>query len=346
MSDSKTINISTSTIVKVIFIILGLVFLYLILNVIVLFIFALIIASAIAPAVGFFEKIKIPRVIGALIVYILVIAIAAFLISLIVPTVASNIKDLASNLPSYIESLSAKFKSLQNVSSKYGVILDKLQEYLNGAGETLRNFGSNIFPAIIGFFGGIFSVILVLVMSFYISVQKKGVQRVLTSIIPINYRDYILDLWERAQKKLGRWLQGQLFLSILVGTIVYTGLYLLNIKYALLLGILSGIMEIFPYIGPVLAGVPAVILAFLQAPILGLWVLILYLVVHQIEGYLITPFVMGRVVGLNPIVIILALLIGGKLGGLLGMVLAVPLAAVFAELLRDMIKKRKQTEQQ
>jgi predicted PurR-regulated permease PerM len=322
-------------------IILGLGFLYLIKDVIVLLIFALIIASAIAPVVNFFEKIKIPRVIGALIVYIIVIGAIALLVSLIVPTIAKNVKDLATNLPSYIESLSEKFRSFENASSKYGMIIDRLQEYLSNIGETLKSLSTNIFSTAVSFFGGIFSFFLVVVMSFYISVQKKGVQRVLTAIMPINYRDYVLNLWERAQKKLGRWLQGQLFLALIVGVLVYIGLSFLGVKYALILGLISGVLELFPYIGPVLAAIPGVALGLLQAPILGLWVFILYLVVQQIESYLITPLVMGKVVGLNPIVIILALLIGAKLG----MILAVPLAAVFAELLRDIIKKRKEAEE-
>ena len=343
MDEQKTINISTNTILRVIFIILFLVFIYLIRDVIVLFIFALIIASAIAPVVNFLEKIKIPRVIGALIFYIVIIGIIVFLASLIVPSVAKNIKELSLNLPDYIESLSIKFESIRNASSKYGTILSKIQEYLSGIGETLRKIGSNIVSTAVGVFGGVFSVLLILVMSFYISVQKKGVQRVLTAIIPIHYRDHLLDLWERAQKKPGRWLQGQLFLGIIVGILVYIGLYFLNIKFAILLAILAGTLEIFPYIGPVLAGIPAVILGFLQAPILGLWVLLLYVIIQQLENYLIVPLVMSKVVGLNPIMVILALLIGGKLGGILGMILAVPLAAVFAEFLRDIIKKRKKT---
>ncbi len=344
MNETKTINISTNTIIRFILIVLGLVFLFLIRDVIVLFIFALIIASAIAPVVNFFEKIKIPRVVGALIVYVLVIGAIALLISLIVPTIAKNVKDLATNLPTYIESLSEKFQSFEKASSKYGMIIDRLQGYLSDIGETLKSLSTNIFSTAVSFFGGIFSFFLVVVMSFYISVQKKGVQRVLTAVMPINYRDYVLNLWDRAQKKLGRWLQGQLFLALIVGALVYVGLSLLGVKYALILGIISGVLELFPYIGPVLAGIPGVILGLLQSPILGLWVFILYVVVQQIESYLITPLVMGKVVGLNPIVIILALLIGAKFGGILGMILAVPLAAVFAELLRDMIKKRKESE--
>jgi predicted PurR-regulated permease PerM len=313
-------------------------------DVIVLFIFALIIASAVAPAVGWFEKIKIPRVIGTLLTYIIIIGIAALLVALIVPTVARNAKDLASNLPEYIRSLSEKFQSFQNASSKYEVIVNKLQDYLSTIGDVLKQISSNILSTAVSFFGGVFSLMLVVIMSFYISVQKRGVQRVLTAIMPINYRDYILNLWERAQKKLGRWLQGQLFLAVLVGVLVYVSLSLLNVKYALLLGIISAILELFPYIGPVLAAIPGIILGFLQAPILGVWVIVVYLVIQQIESYVIAPLVMGKVVSLNPIVVILALLVGEKLGGILGMVLAVPLAAVFGELLRDMIKKKKEAE--
>lgn len=162
----------------------------------------------------------------------------------------------------------------------------------------------------------------------------------MTALIPIQYRDYLLDLWERAQKKLGRWLQGQLFLSLIIGAMVYLGLYFLGIKFALILAVLAGIFELFPYIGSVIAAVPAVILGFLQSPLLGLWVIIFYLIVHQVEGHIISPLVIGKVVGLNPIVVIIALLIGGKLGGAFGIILAVPLAAVFAEILRDLIKRR------
>jgi predicted PurR-regulated permease PerM len=345
MHEQKTINIATSTILRIVLILLCLVLIYVLRNVIVLFIFALIIASAVAPAVGFLERIKIPRVIGTLLVYVVIIGMAAFLVALIFPTISSNAKDLSSSLPDYINALSEKFKSLQDASSKYEVVVNKLQNYLSTIGDALKDVSSNILSGAISFFGGVFSFFLVMVMSFYISVQKKGVQRVLTAIMPINYRDYILNLWERAQKKLGRWLQGQLFLAILVGVIVYISLSLLGVKYALLLGIISGILELFPYIGPVLAAIPGVILGFLQAPILGLWVLIVYLVIQQIESYVIAPLVMGKVVSLNPIVVILALLIGEKLGGILGMVLAVPLAAVFGELLRDMIKKRKEAEE-
>jgi predicted PurR-regulated permease PerM len=341
MANSTTISISSGTIFRVILIILGLIFLYVIRDIIAIFLFALIIASAISPAVNLLERIKIPRILGALLVYIIVIGLLGFLISLIIPSIAKDVKDLSSNLPEYTQNLSLKFDSLQKTSSKYQGIIEQAQDFLSNIGDLLRKAASNLFSTAINIFGGVFSLMLALVLSFYLSVQKRGVQRVLISVVPHQHRDYVLNLWERSQRKLGRWLQGQLFLGILVGVLVYIGLSFLNVKFAILLAILAGVLEIFPYIGPVLAAIPAIILGFLQSPILGLWVLILYVVVQQIENYLMVPLVIGSIVKLNPVIIILALLIGGKLGGIPGMILAVPITAVVAEFFRDLIKRKK-----
>ena len=341
-SDKKpqTFVISWVAILQIVFVILLLVFLYLIRDVIVIFIFALIIASAIAPAVGALEKIKIPRVIGALISYIVIIALIAFLISLIFAPFISEIKNLSSHLPDYVDKLSAQFKSFQKTFSKYEAVINQIQIFLSRIVERLQASEASLFSSIINIFGGIFTFILVLIISFYLSVQKKGVQRTLAAISPFNHRDYILDLWERAQKKMGRWLQGQLLLGLIVGALVYIGLYFLGIKYALILAIVAGVLELLPYIGPVLSAIPAIIVGFLQAPILAFWVLILYVAVQQLENHAIVPLVIGKTVGLNPIIVIMALLIGAKLGGILGVLLAVPLTAVFAEFVKDLVKKK------
>lgn len=337
----QSIDISASTILRIFFIILALVFLYLIRDVIVIFLFALIIAAAIIPAVNLLHKIKIPRVIGSLLVYIAVIGILALIISFIVPTVARDIKDLSSSLPNLIEDLSNKFESLKNASSKYGGIIGQAQNYLEDIGDVLKKSASNLFTVAVNIFGGVFSFLLILIISFYLSVQKNGIQNVLIAVTPHQHRDYILNLWERSQKKLGRWLQGQLFLGLIIGVMVYVGLTILNVKFALLLAVLAGILEIFPYIGPVIAAIPAVILGFLQAPTLGIWVIVWYLAIQQVENYLLVPLVIGKIVKLNPVAVILALLIGGKLGGIPGMILAVPLAAVLAEFFRDLVKMRR-----
>jgi len=127
---------------------------------------------------------------------------------------------------------------------------------------------------------------------------------------------------------------------LIVGLLVFIGLSVLGIKYALVLAVIAALFEIVPFIGPILAASPAVILAFFQSSFLALLVIILYIVVQQLQNYLIVPQVMKRTVGLNPVVIIIVLLVGGKLAGLLGIVLAVPAAAAIAEFLKDLQKKK------
>ncbi len=335
----QTINISTSTIWRIIFVILLLVFLYAIRDILILLFFAIIIASAVDLPARRLDKLKIPRIISVLLIYLVCIGLLIGLLVLFIPSFAKELKDFSQEFPNYANQLYQKFQRLQDSSLKYQNIVTQIQKVLGSLGETLRQSASNVLSKTLGIFGGLFSVIIVLVVSFYLAVQKGSIQDLLRGVTPKEHEAYVLNLWEKAQKKMGQWLQGQLFLAIVVGVLVYIGLSLLDIRFALLLAIIAGILELVPYIGPVLSAIPAVILAFFQAPVLALWVLILYVVVQQLENYLLVPIIMKKVVGLNPVVVIIALLIGGKLLGILGIILAVPAAAVLAEFFKDIKRK-------
>lgn len=340
MSPLKTtINISTSTILRVIFIILCLVFLYAIRDILVLLFFAVIIASAVDLPTRFFDKLKIPRILSVLIIYLIFIGLLIGLLMLFIPSLAQEIKDFSNEFPGYADSIYQKVQRIQDGSLKYQKIVDEIQKILGNIGETLRESAGNVLSKTLGIFGGLASALLVFVISFYLAVQKDGIQNLLRGIIPKKHEVYVLNLWARAQKKMGHWFQGQLFLGLVVGILVYIGLSLLNVRFAFLLAIIAGILELVPYIGPVLSAVPAVILAFFQAPILAVWVVVLYIVVQQLENYLLVPVVMRKAVGLNPVIVIIALLIGGKLLGILGVILAVPAAAVLAEFFKDIKRK-------
>ena len=335
-----TINISTSTILRVIFIILCLVFLFAIRDILVLLFFAVIIASAVDLPARFFDKLKIPRILSVLIIYLIFIGLLIGLLMLFVPSFAREIKDFSEEFPKYANELYQKFKGLQDGSLRYQKIIDEIQRLLGNVGDALRELASNVLSKTLGIFGGLFSFIIVIVVSFYLAVQNNGIRNLLQGITPKKHEVYVLDLWERAQKKMGHWLQGQLFLAIVVGVMVYIGLSILHVRFALLLAIIAGILELVPYIGPVLAAVPAVILAIFQGPfLLAAWVVVLYIVVQQLENYLLVPLIMKKAVGLNPVVVIIALLIGGKLLGILGILLAVPAAAVLAEFFKDIKRK-------
>ena len=158
--------------------------------------------------------------------------------------------------------------------------------------------------------------------------------------MPDKYEKYILDLWYRSEKNLGRWFQVQLLLSLIVGLMTFVGLSLLGVKFALILAVLIMILELVPNVGPVLAAIPAVALAFFQSPSLGFWTIALYIGIQQIENHVLTPLIIGRTLGINPVVVVISLLVGFNLAGILGMILAVPVATVIVEWFNDIIEKK------
>ena len=135
---------------------------------------------------------------------------------------------------------------------------------------------------------------------------------------------------ERAQKRMAGWFWGEIILMIVVGTMTYIGLNIIGVKYALALAVLAGLLEVVPSLGPIVSSIPAILIGLSYSPILGLYCVILYLVIQQLENNLIVPIIMKKVTGLHPIIILIAMVIGGKLAGIMGIILAVP-STIFIE---------------
>ncbi len=142
---------------------------------------------------------------------------------------------------------------------------------------------------------------------------------------------------------MGAWVRGQLFLSLVIGVLVYIGLFLLNVPYALTLAIAAGVLEVVPVIGPIVASIPGILLAFTISPVLALGVAVMYFVVQQLENHLIVPQVMGRAVGLNPLVVILAIAVGSRLLGIMGALLAVPLTVVLQIIVLEVLLEKEKS---
>jgi predicted PurR-regulated permease PerM len=240
------------------------------------------------------------------------------------------------------------------------VIVQKFQD----GGILLSGFGSNtgttLFQVVSGLqagftaapagafqvvsliFGGLLSFVLIVVLSFYFAVQDTGIDDFLRLITPIKKHRYVLDLWRRSQHKIGRWMQGQLLLSLMAGTLVWVGLALLGVPYAFLLGALAAVLELIPVFGSILAAVPAVAIAFsVGGASFALMVIALYIVVNQFQANLVYPLVVQKVVGVPPLLVILALIVGAQIAGFLGIILSVPVAAALREFIVD-VQKGKQ----
>jgi len=348
MSEKSTvIHISSGTIWRGILIIALAWAAFLLRDLILILLASVVIASAIEPATRWFGHYRIPRIPSVIAVYVAVIIVIAGIFYLLIPSLLSEV----SNLPEFITARIFDFSSLDmpatsDVATKTGEnIVNNISNILP-AGELFKNINTLIgvpagaFHAASAIFGGFFQMILIIVISFYLSVQERGIENFLRIVIPAREEDYAVDLWRRTQTKIGKWMQGQLILALLVGVLVYLGLTVLGVKYALSLALFAALAELIPIFGPIIAAVPAVILGFLDSVTLGLMVFGLYVIIQQFENHLIYPLVVRKVVGVPPLLVIIALLVGGQLAGFLGILLAVPLAAVVLEFTDDVQKKK------
>ena len=334
------LEIASSTIIKTILLILLFVFLYILKDVVIIFLFALVIASGISPFANWLDERGFPRVVGVLALYMIVLGLAVFVLSLVVPYISDDINRLISVLPKVVESVSSSRDIAQQSSPQYLDFLGEIQNILSSFSSYLQQASQSVVGFIVSVFGGLFSFVAILIISFYLSVTRKGVESFLGSVVPEKYENYVISLWKRTEIKVGKWLQGQMLLGLIVGLATYIGLSLLNVKFALLLSLLMMVLELVPMVGPVVSAIPAVILAFLQSPVLGFWVLVLYIVVQQLENHILVPIILGRTLNLNPVVILIALLVGQTLAGIPGMILAVPISTIIVEMLDDVARQK------
>lgn len=350
--DRQLIDISSGTILRVILIVVAFAFLWFIRDIVLIVLLSIVIASAVDPPVSWLQARGLPRVFGVLAIYVAAVLVLGALLYLVVPPLVGELQALARQFPMLVEQL---FLQLQDsaVLSNQNVLFEGFGDYLGAVAEKLSfpqpqvlngNLGRSLSSLVAGVFvlvGGVFSTVLVVIISFYLAVRERGIEGFLRSVTPLKHEAYVLDLWRRTQQKMGRWVQGQLILAAIVGVLMYIGLYFLGVPFALVLAILGGMLELVPMVGPILAAIPAVIIAFFQGPLTGVLTTALYLLINPLENHLLVPQIMRKTLGLSPVTIIIALLVGARLGGIVGMLLALPAAAALNELFNDLTERHK-----
>lgn len=333
MEEKKQIGIATQVVFRTLLMLLAVWFLYMILDILALLFIAILIVAAIDPAVDWMQKKeKIPRWMGVVIIYVLLFAIISLSISFLIPPLASQFKDFSHNAALQQE-FASTFGNLQNYLQAHDI---RIGQQIFGTGGQLPEA---IYSRTVGFFSGFLSFFAIFVMAFYMTLKEDGIKKFVASITPEKHRAYAASLTERIEEKIGRWVQGQLFLMVIIFVLDFAGLSLVGIPYALALALFAGLMEIIPYVGPVISAVPGIILGILISPVAGLLALLVYFLAQQIEAHIIVPQVMKKAVGLNPVAVILALLIGYQLGGVLGAILSIPLATMVSVFVADLMKK-------
>lgn len=340
----KQISISTGTIVKILAILAGAYALWILKDLVLLVLTAVVLASAVEPGVAFFVKHRVPRVFAVVGLYIAIFGSLFSLFYVFIPPVLDDSQNFLQSVPQYIDTLNLPDSLTNSTVAKAGAQgeAQSILASLNSFRAAFTDPSQGAVRLVASSFGGIFSLVLVIVLSVYFAILDTGVEDFLRLVSPSKYEDYVASLWNRARKKIGLWMQGQLLSSLIGAIIAYLGLAIFGVPYPFLLAVFTGLLMLVPVFGSFVATIPPLIVAFSAGGITMLiYVLILYLIINQLEAHLIHPLVVKYVTGVPPLMVILALIAGGSLAGFLGVLLSVPLAATVRELLNDLEKEKR-----
>lgn len=334
-NNRHSMDISYEGILRILVTLFAILFLYYLRDIIFILFIAIIITLLVVPSVDFLETKKLPRIVAATFIFSLIFILFGVMLYMIAPPLARQLQQLSLIIPQFL--------------SDNAFIIDKallkselsapLQNILAEASIYFKNITSSFFVGLFNLLGGFLSALLTIVIAFYLIIEENGIERFVRDVIPKKFQNRSLNVIRRVQVKLGKWFIGQISLGFIVGTFSYVGLSLLGMPYALVLAMLAGVLELVPYVGPTLSAIPAIIIALTISVNHAFLTLLLYFLIQQFENYLIVPKVMEKSVNLHPIIIILAIIIGGKLAGIMGAMLAVPVAAIISIVLDDVNHK-------
>jgi predicted PurR-regulated permease PerM len=343
MNERPVVQISSLSIVKGILLILLTYVLFLLKDVLLMVLVSIVIASFVEAGVHAMGRYGVRRMVSVPIIFTAIILIIFAIFYAFVPIIVRELSDMLTLLFQYLpsgtdinqQSIQGATDFVSNITKQSSI--NDLLANIKTASVVLSN-GATAFIG--STFGGLLNFILVVVMSFYLSIQEKGIDSFLRLITPAKNERYVLDLWSRTQRKIGLWFKGQLMLGLIIGGITCIVLALLGVQYAFLIGLITGIAELIPF-GVIFAAVPAILLSVIDGgAFLGIKVLIFYVVIQQIENYVLSPIVARRVVGIPPLVVLLAFLMGITLAGFWGALIAMPVAVFILEYMSDVEKQK------
>ncbi|MBM3250714.1 MAG: AI-2E family transporter [Candidatus Nealsonbacteria bacterium] len=338
MDTEKLLDISWKTILKISFTIVCFYIIFSIRDIIIWFVFALIISVLFNPAIDFLQKNRIPRVFGAISVYLGIFGLFTVLIYLIIPLFISEIHGFLKIFPQYFEMASPFLKDLGFHT------FENIESFLEAFSGSLEVMAGNIFNVLFIIFGGVFTTLFVIFTALFLSLEERAVEKGLMILFPKKYETQVLNIWSRCQKKVSSWFGARLIACLFVGLASYVAFLIFKVEYSFTLALFSGILNFIPYVGPLLTGVILFLIIFPGAALKGIFVLIAFTLIQQIENSILSPILMKKFVGLPPALVLISLVVGAKLWGLLGAILVVPLFGILFEFLKEFLQKQKEKE--
>jgi len=323
-------------------------------QILILFFVALFLSAALDPAVDTLQAKKIPRAFGILLIYLGVFVFLFIFISRLIPLIGKQVGELAGKITEFITNLTSNGKTDLPFEDQWRPFVDdffktvdkdtligNVQKGLEYVAVQLKSIAGNTWTALTVVFNGLLNALIVLVITFFMVIEENNSERFFRSLFPSKYSEYIVAKTSEIKGKVGNWLRGQIVLSVTMGTLTGLGFAIMGVEYAATLGMLAAIAEFLPMIGPTITFLAAALIASNQSIWLVVAVAIWCLFMQILEGNVLIPLIMRKAVGLSPITIILAMLIGLQFLGILGIIIALPVATVISIFIEDYTKKNK-----
>jgi predicted PurR-regulated permease PerM len=307
------------------------------------FLYAGVITYLLAPLVEELEKRGTPRVLAILLLYAAAGGILVLLITHLVPVLVRELNAFGEKLPMYTAQVQGLVRWLQENYAHAELpasLRQVLDETISRSEQVLLSYTRSAAQLAFSLLSHALSLVIAPVLAFYMLRDLKLIKRTFAGLFQEPARTEIFSILHQIDSVLGGFVRGHLLVALIVGMLSFVGLTLLRIDFALIIGFVAGLFDIIPYFGPVIGALPAVAIALLESPLKALYVIILFLIIHQVESTIVSPKIIGQRVGLHPLVVIFALLVGGNAAGLVGLLLAVPITASAKALLFYFWKKR------
>ncbi len=308
---------------------------------------AVVIAAFVESLADGLVQYRIPRALAIIFVYLVMIFSIAGLLYALIPLFADELSGIFALIPSKnggsIIQTFGDFINAKEVFSQVSGAGGSASSNLSDMKNLISLLSSGILKTISSSLGGILNAVLLVIISLYLAMQKRGVHKFLLAVTPYEYEDYAVSLWSRTEKKIGSWFKGQLLSALIVALLTAFGLFVLKVPYVLLLSAFAAILGLIPF-GIIIATIPALIIAFLAGGIeLTLMTGLLYFIIQQIEGYVIHPLILNKATGVPSLIIMISLIVGGKLAGIVGVFLGLPVSIMLTEIVAD-LEARKQNK--
>ena len=278
------------------------------------------------------NKFKISDTLAILTVFLIVILIFLILGFTVFPKTVYDVKNLIMQFPEYykqtLESINeflGQYEVFKNINLDNNFIADNLSKIYN---RQKANAASLIVSSAKNVMSFIFSLVLTPIFTFYFLKDKDDIREKLKKMIPRQKNDRLMKLFSKMHQDMTKYISGKIKMAVFVGFATFIMLLVLGVEFSFVIGIITCVADIVPYVGPLMGLVPAFVFAFIESPIKALWIFVLYLFIQWIENNIVGPKILSEETGFHPIVVLFLLIVGGSLFGFLGMILSVPIALV------------------